>query len=402
LPAATTGGRALALVVRRLTLMVTLAFVVFLVVHGLIHVLGFVKAFGYADLPALTLPIAPAVGVLWQVAACLFLAAALAVYACPRVWWLLGGLALVVSMVAIVPSWRDAKIGAAANGLVLIGVVFGALTYGPTSLRAAYDRDVDAALSTATRDRSSVVTDADLAGLPLPVQRYLRASGVVGQPRVVDMQVRIHGRIRSAPDAVWMPFTAEQHNTFGRTPARLFYMTATRAMVPVQGYHRFAGTPASMRIRAAAVVPLVDVSGDQMTRSETVTLFNDICVMAPAALLDSGVRWLPAIAAPGDATDHDTVRAQFAHLGHTVSADLVIDADGALVDFVSDDRFAASPDGTTMTRQRWSTPLRGVRGFGRVRLAGAGEARWHDGDRSWSYIELTIDEVRYNVGRWSR
>ena len=95
----------------------------------------------------------------------------------------------------------------------------------------------------------------------------------------------------------------------------------------------------------------------------------------------------------------ETVRARFTHAGRTISADLVFGADGMLIDFVSDDRYAASSDGRTMTRRRWSTPLRDVRAFGPVRLGATGEARWHDGDRSWPYLELTIDEVRYNVGR---
>src|SRR5229473_2026019 len=40
-------------------------------VHGLIHLMGFAKAFGYADLPQLTQPISRAWGVVWLVAACL-------------------------------------------------------------------------------------------------------------------------------------------------------------------------------------------------------------------------------------------------------------------------------------------------------------------------------------------
>ena len=43
----------------------TVVFAVVLVVHGLIHVLGFVKAFGLADLPQLTQPVSPSLGVLW-------------------------------------------------------------------------------------------------------------------------------------------------------------------------------------------------------------------------------------------------------------------------------------------------------------------------------------------------
>jgi hypothetical protein len=96
--------------------------------------------------------------------------------------------------------------------------------------------------------------------LPLPVQRYLRATGVVGQPRVRNFHVRMHGRIRNGPDARWIPITAEQYN-FVDEPARLFYLNGAMLMVPVQGYHRYVGPSATMRVKAAALMPVVDVSG---------------------------------------------------------------------------------------------------------------------------------------------
>jgi hypothetical protein len=38
---------------------------ILLAVHGLIHFMGFAKAFGYAELPQLTLPASRAMGVVW-------------------------------------------------------------------------------------------------------------------------------------------------------------------------------------------------------------------------------------------------------------------------------------------------------------------------------------------------
>lgn len=43
--------------------------------------------------------------------------------------------------------------------------------------------------------------------------------------------------------------------------------------------------------------------------------------------------------------------------GHSVTARLVFNDDHELVDFISEDRFRASPDGRTFVRPRWSTPL---------------------------------------------
>lgn len=109
---------------RRLDPPMTLAFAIFLVLHGLVHVLGFIKAFNLAELPQLTQPISPLLGILWLVAAFLFLAAAGALVHGSRWWWAVGAAAIVVSMVAILPSWSDARFGALANLVALAGIVY--------------------------------------------------------------------------------------------------------------------------------------------------------------------------------------------------------------------------------------------------------------------------------------
>jgi hypothetical protein len=101
---------------------------ILLVVHGLIHLLGVAKAFGWAELPQLTQPISPVLGILWLVSALLFLAAALSLFLWPRGWWLIGAGAVVVSMLVILPSWADAKVGAYTNAVLVVGLVFGFLS----------------------------------------------------------------------------------------------------------------------------------------------------------------------------------------------------------------------------------------------------------------------------------
>jgi hypothetical protein len=291
-------------------------------------------------------------------------------------------------MFVIVASWSDAKAGALLNAVVLVGVIFGFLSQGPFSLRADYDNDVENRLGRAAAV-GTPVTDSELAHLPPPVQRYLRLAGVVGQPHVRNYRVKMHGRIRSGRESRWMPFSAEQHN-FVDPPARLSYLNASMFGIPAQGFHRYVGASASMLVEAAALVPVANESGDQMTQSETVTLFNDMCVMAPATLIDPAIRWEPI--------DAHATRARYANAGHAITADLIFDESGMLANFVSADRSQSSGDGTAMRQLSWSTPLWGHRQFGPMRLAGAGEARWEEPDGEYAYIQLTIDDVQYNVG----
>jgi hypothetical protein len=364
---------------------VVTAFAILLVIHGLIHLLGAAKAFGWAELPQLTQPISPAFGVLWVVSALLFLAAAVSLFVWPRGWWAIGAIAVVVSMIVIVPSWTDAKIGALANAVVLVGVVFGFLSQGPVSLRAEYDQDVETYVSVPVS--ATPLTDADLAHLPPPVERYLRTAGVVGQPRVHNFRVRMHGRIRGDRNARWMPLSAVQYNVVDPA-ARMFYLIASMFAIPVQGYHRYVGSTASMRVKAAALVPVAAAAGREMTRSETVTLFNDMCLMAPATLIGPAIEW--------DASDARTARARFTNAGHTIQAELSFNEAGELTNFISDDRYAVSSDGT-MRSLRWSTPVAAYRQYGPVRLFSRGEGRWQEPEGEYAYIELTIDDVQYNV-----
>lgn len=363
-----------------------LAFALLLIVHGLIHLLGFAKAFNLAELPQLTRPVTAATGVVWLAAALLFLLTAGALFVWPRWWWAIGALAIVVSMVAIVPSWADAKFGALANLIVLVGVAFGFLAHGPISLRAAYEREVAPRLDSSMPD--VVLADGDLAHLPMSVQRYLRRAGVIGQPWVHNLRARLHGRIRQGPDSQWMPFTAEQHNVV-HEPARLFYMDASMLLVPFQVLHRYVDASAMMRVKVAGLVPVVDMSGTKMTRAETVTLFNDMCIMAPATLIDPAITW--------EDVDALTVRAKFTNAGYTIRAELVFNEVGELTNFWSDDRRRAAADGKTLEAVRWSTPVGTYRSFGAVRLASRGEGRWHEEGGEYAYLELELDEVEYNV-----
>jgi hypothetical protein len=103
-----------------------------------------------------------------------------------------------------------------------------------------------------------------------------------------------------------------------------------------------------------------------MTQSETVTLFNAMCIMAPATLIDPAITLEPV--------DAHRVKSRFSNAGYTIQAELSFSDAGELTNFVSDDRYQVSPDGTTLRRVRWSTPVHGYRSFGAARLAAAGEA----------------------------
>ena len=366
--------------------MIRAVFLFILGVHGLIHLLGFAKAFGLADLPQLAQPISRTWGALWLAAGMLVLAAAALLPLAPRWWWAVGAVAVVASQAVIFSSWGDAKFGTVANVLLLLGVAWGFAHRGPWSLPAEFERHL--ALATTARS-SEVLKEADLAALPEPVQRYIRAAGVVGQPRVRSFRATWAGRIRGGPDQAWMAFTADQINTLD-PPRRSFLMDAVMKGLPVDVLHVFDENGATMRVRLLSVKTMVDASGEVLTRSETVTLFNDLCVLAPGELVRPSITWEPI--------DARSARARYTQGRNAISATLFFNDANELVDFASDDR-SPSPDARTAVPVRWTTPVLAYGPMGTLRLPRKAETRWHPASGAWTYGEFELLSAEYNLGR---
>ncbi|WP_353951913.1 DUF6544 family protein [Knoellia sp. S7-12] len=358
--------------------------------HGLIHLLGAAKGLGWSAIPQLKEPIGAQAGALWLLAAALVVTVGgLLAAGKPTWWWTLALVAAAVSQLAIITSWSDAKAGTAANIVLVLAAAYLLASVGPGSFHAQWDTQSTQALA-ATSPGSALVTEADLVDLPGPLAAYIARSGAVGQPRVTSFEATFHGRIRSGPQEAWMPFTGRQVNTYGPRPQRLFIMDATRSGLPVTVLHQFEDATARMRVKVLSLVPVVDAVGPEMNQGETVTVFNDLVVMAPGAIIGAPIRWT--------AIDDHHVRGVFTDAGQSVTAVLTFDSDHDLVDFVSQDRFRASADGTSFVSQPWSTPLSAHRDLNGRRIFAHGEGRWTATlpDGPFTYLEFDLDDISYN------
>jgi hypothetical protein len=160
--------------------------------------------------------------------------------------------------------------------------------------------------------------------------------------------------------------------------------------LPFDGYHAYVADSATMQIKVGGLFQVVDARGPEMNRGETVTMFNDLCLLAPATLISPSIRW--------EEIDSVTVRGFFTNRGNTVSAVLTFDPSGALKDFVSNDRYL-SEDGKTYLSYPWSTPTQEYGEFGGRKIAAGGEAIWHMPQGKYAYGRFTVEELEVNSRR---
>lgn len=353
--------------------------------HGLLHLLGPPKAFGWASVPQLRTPISALNGVLWLCAAVLLVGAAIGVAQGARWWWWLALPGAAVSQWVITQAWDDAKFGSLINLLIAVPLLLLALDARPDSFRSRFARDRESLLRRPSRP-APLVTETEVATLPLLYQEYLRRVGAIGRPHVRNVRVEFVAQMRNSATAAWMPATATQYEFFD-PPSRLFYMNATRTGIPIDVWHRYVDGAATFQVRAAGLLSLVDQHGPVLTRAETVTMMNDIVVLAPAAVLDLPFTW--------ETTGANTLRATFTNAGKGVSAILTFDAAGDLVGFVSGDRWQAAPP--SPLNVPWSTPISEYREISGIRVGTHGDANWIAPTGEWTYGRFDIRAIAYNV-----
>ena len=231
-----------------------------------------------------------------------------------------------------------------------------------------------------------LLTEALIAPLPAPVQRYLRVCGWLGRPLPSSVQVDFDATMFSAPGAAGMRGPAVQIDRFD-LPRRLFFMRTRRAGLPVAVLHDYRGAQASMQVRLASLFDVVFLQGDTLARAETVTLLNDLCLFAPAWLVDARLSWT--------AQDGHRCRVAYTQGPHRVAAELVFNDAGELVNFHSDDRGALQKDGS-LRLLRWSTPVRDYREFDGRRVATQGDAVYAYPEGDFVYGRFALRQIRFD------
>ena len=254
------------------------------------------------------------------------------------------------------------------------------------SLRARYDQVVAAEFAAQQLTPDAVtLTAADLEGLPDPVRRYIQRSGAVGRPRPQNMRVVMDATMYRKPGAP-MRARSVQYSFFGR-PTRLFLMEARMFGLPVRALHVYRQEQATFTVRVASAVNMVDLRGEEISAAETVTVLNDMCLMAPGALVDPRLAWSPV--------DDRSATVTFTNGPRVVTATLMFNDRDELVDFWSDDR----PDSSTGTfvPMRWSTPVTEYRDLDGRHILHGGAAVYLRPDGPFTYGEFTMSSIQYDL-----
>ncbi len=354
------------------------AFVV--LIHGLIHFMGFAKAYNYGNITQLTKYISKPAGALWLITAILFLVAVMLFLLKKESWLYVGFIAALISQILIVTVWKDAKYGTVLNIIILVVTI---LSFATNYFEAEFKADVKRHIAETKFSHNDLLIEADIATLPAPVQNYIRYTGAIDKPKVKNMKIVFDGEMRDKGKD-FFKFTSVQYNFFN-APARLFFMKAKMYGTTVPGYHCYQNERATMQIKLLGLFNVVNIKGNIMNKAETVTVFNDMCLMAPASLIDKRIEWTTI--------DSLSAKAIFTNGVNKITAILYFNEQGQLVNFTSDDRYAIGD----MKQYRFSTPVKEYEQMDGRNIWKYGETIWHYPDGEFVYGKFTLKSIEYNV-----
>lgn len=240
---------------------------------------------GFCHLPGYTAGDTRAPRLIWLILALSFAALSAAILL-RAPWWLrvLPLLAL-VSFVCCLWTLPEARIGLAANVILLV--------FAAAAVR--FPGDVPAVRHTGLERLWSEVDVTRREAFDPPTvaesRSYLRRVIAAGTPLAQAVRLRMHGHIRIG--ATWHPFRAEQVITARR--GMVWAGTASMFGLPVRGADQIIDGQGSLGWKLFDLIPVAQGEGPDLSRAATGRFLAEAAVWLPSMLCaPEGVEWLPS------------------------------------------------------------------------------------------------------------
>jgi hypothetical protein len=235
------------------------------------------------------------------------------------------------------------------------------------------------------------VTNADLAPLPVLVQRYLRFMGVAGRPR--DWSFRLHWEGRVLYENQWVPCRAAQYDQ-NVSVARIVQMRLpVGGLIPTYVRDTYVQGRGHLRGKAFDAFAVSDDAGERTSTGELVAYLNDCLFLAPSMLLVPEVTWR--------SLDDTSFEVALTDSGRTVKARVHATPDGVPMDFSTMDRFYVHPgkrkEGPVETE--WRTPVDAWQSSGGRAFPTHVSSVWVLPEGPLTTMEMTLDPraITFNV-----
>lgn len=362
--------------------MFRIIFAFIVAIHGLIHLMGFIKAFKLTEISQLAQDISKPTGLLWLMSALLIITTLVAFLLKKDWWWMIATPAVILSQFLIIIHWQEAKFGTIANVIILASII---ISYGIWSFNAMVKNELKSFLPPATAEKK-VVTREMVAGLPPVVQKWLEHSNIISKEFVQTVHLKQKGEMCTAAGGKWMPFEAEQYFTTQK-PGFIWLAEVKAAPgIHLAGRDKYEDGKGHMLIKFLSLFPVADVKGKEIDQGVMVRYLAEI-VWFPSAALSNYIQW--------EQVDSTTAQATMTYKGITASSIYKFDKNGEVL-CLEAKRYYDRKGGATLEDWFIQIEPNGYKEFAGVRIPAKMAVTWRLKEGDFTWLNLVISALHYN------
>lgn len=360
-----------------------IALIIGIGIHGLIHLLGFFKAFGLSEISPISQPISKTHGLIWLLTSLLFVSTSILILIRDEYWWLSGFLALIISQILIIIYWSDAKFGTLANVIISVAIIIG---YSRFNFRNTINSERKTLFENLNRQPPKIIDEEVLIGLPIIIQKWLANSGILGKQTISNVYLAQELKLKMKPEqSDWYSGRAEQYFTIEPPAFNWSVQMEISPALNVAGRDRFEDGKGEMIIKLLSLIPVAKAKNDQKVNQATLQRYMAEIVWFPSAALSQYITWEPI--------DDFSARATMEYKGTRGSGDFHFDSDGNFKKFVA----MRYKDANAIKPVEWSVIATKTEEQNGIKLPVECEASWELENGKWTWLTLKITDLRYNL-----
>lgn len=360
-----------------------IALIIGIGIHGLIHLLGFFKAFGLSEISPISQPISKTHGLIWLLTSLLFVSTSILILIRNEYWWLSGFLALIISQILIIIFWSDAKFGTLANVIISVAIIIG---YSRFNFRNTINSERKTLFENLNRQPPKIIDEEVLIGLPIIIQKWLANSGILGKQTISNVYLAQELKLKMKPEqSDWYSGRAEQYFTIEPPAFNWSVQMEISPALNVAGRDRFEDGKGEMIIKLLSLIPVAKAKNDQKVNQATLQRYMAEIVWFPSAALSQYITWEPI--------DDFSARATMEYKGTKGSGDFHFDSDGNFKKFVA----MRYKDANAIKPVEWSVIATKTEEQNGIKIPVECEASWELENGKWTWLTLKITDLRYNL-----
>jgi hypothetical protein len=264
-------------------------FLFFILFHGLIHVIGFVKAYGLAEISQISQVISKTMGMVWLVTALLFVLVAILGFFQKEWWWIPAFVAIVMSQFLIILTWQDSKFGTIPNVILLLIAIIGMSVW---LFQLQTNQEIRFLLTEAKSAESTIISREMIQPLPTPVQKWLTNIGLIGKNTIQTVHFQQKGFMKLKPEQKeWTEAAAEQYVSTDK-PAFIWHVRMKMfPFLNVFGRDQYKDGKSQMLIKLVGLFPVVSEKNNEKVNQSTLQRYLMELPWYPSAALSPYISW---------------------------------------------------------------------------------------------------------------